>query len=86
MTANEVVRMHIKAAPEKETEQGSENTHVGAWRRLPVLLGGEGLRRHVGLDEREAGLHPLRHCPAFGVHHHPLPIPPEACARQDQCP
>ena len=55
-----------------------KNTHVVVGRGLPVL--GEGLRRQLHLDERELGLHPLGVGSPLGVHHQPLPIPPEPCA------
>ena len=65
------------------------HTHVVVGRGLPVL--GEGPRRQLHLDERELGLHPLGAASPFGVDEHPLPIPPEPCAkingvRESRCP
>jgi hypothetical protein len=57
----------------------SRHTQVVVGRGLPVLS--EGLRRQLHLDQSKLGLHPLGVCSPFGVHHHPLPIPPEPCRR-----
>lgn len=59
----------------KERKEKKSTTQAGVRGGLPVVV--EGGRRQLHLDQRHLGLHPLRERPALGVHHQPLPVPPE---------